>query len=152
MNRVAMARATTALAALVLPLTQAFAADSGATAPYNEAVRIVDGKRVVEVAPFPKHMEGFVHSFRRPDQLSASMAMLVNEVETPAGLMDCLDTPWYHPKACSPTTFGKEKRGRQWTVKMHGQWFSCIGRAKPVECIPLIADGKLRALGTPPLE
>lgn len=151
MNRIAVARATITLAALVLAQAQGFAADSGATAPYNEAVRIINGKRVVEVAPFPPHMQGAVTSFKRPDEHPV-LTPIVNEVETPDGLKDCAHTPWYHPKACSPSTFGKEKRARFWTVKMRGQWFSCIGQAKPIECIPLIADGKLRALGTPPLE
>jgi hypothetical protein len=140
----------TVVVSLVLAHAQAQAVD-GATAPYNEAVQIINGKRVVEVAPFPAHMQLAVNSFKRPDE-NPALTPILNEVETPQGLMDCAHTPWYHPKACSPTTFGKEKRLRQWTVKMHGKWFSCNGQAKPTQCIPLIADGKLRALGTPPLE
>jgi hypothetical protein len=144
--------AAAAAAAAVLAQAQGVAGPAGATAPYNEAVRIVDGKRVVEVAPFPDHMKSAVPTFKRPDETPRALASVLREVETPQGLMDCMGTRWYHPKACSPTTFGKEKRLREWTVKMHGQWFACIGQAKPKECIPLIADGKLRALGTPPLE
>ena len=81
-----------------------------------------------------------------------SHALWVEEVETPAGLMDCAMTPYFHPNACEPTNFGKSKRPREWAVKLHGTWQLCIGREAPTACIPLIFDGKLRALPTAPLE
>lgn len=121
---------------------------AGATAPYNEAVRMVDGKRVVEVAPFPSHMQAYVSTFRRPDQ-NPALGSYVYVVETPGGLMDCRGTYWFHPNACSASTFGKEAVGRYWQVKLNGQWQLCIGRAKPVKCVLMIADGKLRPLPTP---
>jgi len=141
--------ATLALAILGVACANAMAADAvvGATAPYNEAVKIVDGKRVVEVAPFPAAIKSLTGTFKRPDE-HPPLAGSYHVVETPQGLMDCLGTPWYHPRACSPSTFGKEKYLREWTVKMHGQWFSCIGQAKPAACIPLLGDGVLRGLPT----
>jgi hypothetical protein len=119
-----------------------------ATAPYNEAVHMVNGKRVVDVAPFPKHMDYMVSTFHRPDEHPGLMNY-VNVVETSTGPMDCLGTWWYHPKACSPSTFGQKKFPRQWTVEMHGAWYGCIGREKPIACMPLVPDGKLHALPTP---
>jgi len=127
---------------IVLAHASAFAID-GATAPYNEAVTIVNGKRVVEVAPLPKQYHGLERSFTKPGSAGETTR---HSVETEQGLMDCNGIYFYHPKACVPSDYGKVVRARDWTVKMKGAWHSCIGRAKPVECIPLIADGKLRAL------
>ena len=121
------------------------AAAGGATAPYNEAVKIVDGKRVVEVAPFPKALLFVLDHAKRPDQ-PGTAAHTVDEVETPMGLMDCDQIPYYHPKLCSLSTFGTVKRAREWAVKLDGHWQLCIGREKPIKCIPLVQDGVLRAL------
>ena len=129
-------------ATIGLAHASAFAVD-GATAPYNEAVTIINGKRVVEVAPLPPHMRAYVSSFAKPGSAGEATR---HSVETEQGLMDCDGIDFYHPKACVPSDYGKAIRSRTWTVKMKGAWYSCIGRAKPVECIPLIADGKLRAL------
>ena len=127
---------------LGLAHANAFAID-GATAPYNEAVRIVNGKRVVDVAPLPPHMRAYVGSFTKPGTAGETTR---HSVETEQGLMDCNGIYFYHPNACVPSDYGKAIRARDWTVKLNGQWQACIGRAKPVECIPLIADGRLRAL------
>jgi hypothetical protein len=133
-----------AVVAIAVGLAQAnaFAVD-GATAPYNEAVKIVNGKRVVEVAPLPSQYRGHEGSFTKPGTAGENTR---HSVETKQGLMDCNGVDFYHPKACVPSDYGKAIRARTWTVKMKGAWYSCIGRAKPVECIPLVADGKLRAL------
>lgn len=128
-------------AVVVVASTHAFAVE-GATAPYNEAVTILNGKRVVEVAPLPSHWQSAIPHFRKPRK-----GHWVHTVETNQGLMDCDYTPFYHPAACAPSDYGTEIRTRDWTVKMKGTWFSCSGRAKPVECISLVPDGKLRALG-----
>ncbi len=145
------AHQTLGLLAIALLAVYAPQARAQATAPYNEAVRVVNGKRVVDVAPFPAHMQGMVPSFQRPDE-HPPLTPFVNVIETPAGLMDCRDTYWYHPKACSPSTFGKEKTGRQWVVKLKGQWQVCLGREAPKACIPMAPDGRLRALPAPDLE
>jgi len=149
-NRLRVLGLTTLLMALATASTGALA-DDGATAPYNEAVRTVDGKRVVEVAPVPEVLKFMVARGRTPDELGA-IGFVLMEVETPMGLMDCANLPYYHPKVCSPTTFGKVKRERQWAVKLAGHWQLCIGRLKPIKCIPLVQDGVLRALPSSPLE
>jgi hypothetical protein len=135
-------RITVLAFAIAAAQTPAFALD-GATAPYNEAVKIVNGKRVVEVEPLPKQYRGHEGSFLKP---GAAGETVRHSVETEQGLMDCAGIDFYHPKACVPSDYGKVVRARTWTVKMKGTWHSCIGRAKPVQCIPLVADGKLRAL------
>ena len=127
------------------------AAVEGATAPYNEAVRIVDGKRVVEVAPFPASMKSLLKILKRPDEIDTSSQTL-NVIETPMGLMDCNHVPFYDAKICSPSSFGKVKRFRQWMVKLDGHWQLCVGRLKPIKCIPTVQDGVLRALPTPEME
>jgi hypothetical protein len=139
---------TVSLLVVVLGLlsSQAHAVD-GATAPYNEAVKIVNGKRIVEVEPLPKHWQSSIRNFRKPEVSGQTR----HSVETEQGLMDCDSTPFYHPAACSPSNYGQVVYRRDWTVKMNGAWHSCSGRAKPVECIPLYTDAKptdrkLRAL------
>ena len=134
-------------AAVAFTVLSASATD-GATAPYNEAVKVVDGKRVVEMAPFPESLKFLLAHGKTPDQ-AGSHGFAVDEVETPMGLMDCNGIPYYHPKVCSPSTFGKVKRQRQWAVKLDGRWQQCIGRLKPIKCIPMVQDGVLRALPTP---
>lgn len=129
-------------AVFVLAPTLAFAVE-GATAPYNEAVTIVNGKRVVEVAPLPLQWRGQIRNFRKPN----GSLYIRHSVETENGLMDCTSTPFYHPAACAPSDYGQSIRPRDWTVKRKGIWYSCSGRLKPLECISLVPDGKLRALG-----
>ncbi len=116
----------------------------GPTAPYNEAVKIVAGKRVVDVAPFPAHMKSAVQNFKKPEDFPYEVS--VRSIETPQGLMDCVGTLWFHPKACSPSTFGKALRDRTWVVKMKGQWFACGSFTSVKTCAPIIVDGHLRPI------
>jgi len=134
-----------ALAAALGFAHQTLMAADGPTAPYNEAVRIVDGKRLVEVAPFPKHMSLAVANFKRPDEQPPLVGDL-RVIETPQGLMDCSGTLWFHPKACSPSTFGREKRLRTWIVMMDQRWFACGSRDSAKSCVPIIVDGVLRPI------
>ncbi len=127
--------------ALVLASSMAMAAD-GAAAPFNEAVRIVNGQRVVEVAPFPKHMQPSVSVFKKPSEYPYEV--FVFTIETGQGLMDCYGTPWYHPKACSPSTFGKAVRERTWIVLMNRHWFMCPSHISTKGCAELLVDGVLR--------
>lgn len=136
-------RIRTALSVLTLALTAQHAHAAGATAPYNEAVQIINGKKVVEVLPLPpKFAERYPSSLRKPGTDGGYTINIA--IETPNGLMDC-SIAWYHPDACIPSSFGKEKRSREWQVKLNGKWQTCIGQAKPIKCIP-IGGGKLRAL------
>jgi hypothetical protein len=136
--------------ALVGAATSAAAVD-GPTVAYNEAVKIINGKRVVEVAPFPASLKFLLRNGKTPDQVASTSSYVVG-VETPMGLMDCNSIPYYDAKVCSPSTFGKVKRQRQWAVKLDGHWQECIGRLKPIKCIPMVQDGVLRGLPTPEAE
>lgn len=140
MNRLVLA--TTLVALLVAH--EASEAAGGATAPYNEAVRIVDGKRVVDIVPFPAHMQHALRYLKRPGEYPGERSVI--SIETPQGLMDCVGTLWFHPKACSPSNFGKELRDRTWVVEMHGQWFTCASFTSAKTCVPLISDGNLRPI------
>lgn len=119
-------------------------AANGPTATFNEAVRNVNGKRVVDVAPFPSHMQFAVGNFQRPEQIPYDVS--VTSIETPEGLMDCVGTLWFHPKACSPSTFGKKILDRKWTVELQGRWFVCGSYTSVKTCVPIIVDGKLRPI------
>lgn len=140
MNQLALA---TALVVLGFAHETSMAVD-GPTAPYNEAVKIVNGKRVVEVAPFPSHMQFAVANFKKPEKFSYEVS--VASIETPQGLMDCTNTLWFHPKACSPSTFGKGLRDRTWVVKMKDRWFTCGSYTSVKTCVPIIVDGTLRPI------
>ena len=130
-----------ALAMLGLTSSQSRAAD-GPAAAFNEAVKIVNGQRVVEVAPFPKHMQHAVVNFKKPTEFVNEV--FVFTIETGQGLMDCHGTPWYHPKACSPSTFGKAVRERTWIVLMNRHWFMCPSHISTKRCAELLVDGVLR--------
>lgn len=123
----------------------ALAQVKGATAPYNEAVRVIDGKRLVEMPPHTKSDDLVAQSVTTPAS-HPGLSTTVRVVETPMGLMDCDTVSFYHPHACSPSTYGVTKAPREWVVKLNGHWQACLGRAKPVACIPLNGDGVLRAL------
>ena len=131
-----------AVAVLGLTSTRLMAAD-GPAAAFNEAVRIVNGQRAVEVAPFPAHMQHAVINFKKPEEFPNEIAVVT--IETGQGLMDCYSTLWYHPKACSPSTFGKAVRYRTWVVLMNHRWFMCSSHLSAKTCAPIIVDGELRS-------
>ncbi len=141
----AMYRAALASTLTICGLSQlpAFAAQ-GAIAPYNEAVRIVSGQRVVDVSPFPAHMKHALAYLKRPEQYPTNQS--VASIETQQGLMDCVGTLWYHPQACSRSTFGKQVLDRTWVVEMNGRWFTCATYTSAKSCVPLISDGTLRPI------
>ena len=129
-------------AAMLCAASSDLLAADGPAAAFNEAVRIVNGQRVVEVAPFPSHMQHAVPAFKRPSEFAYGVAVF--SIETPQGLMDCYSTSWYHPKACSPSTFGKAVRYRTWVVLMNRRWFMCPSHLSTKGCAPIIVDGELR--------
>ena len=140
-----MKRITLFGSAVAIGLASASAtANDGATAAFNEAVRTVNGKRVVEVAPFPAHMKHTIGVLKKPMEYPYQVE--VRSIETNEGLMDCFSTLWYHPTACNRSTFGKEVRYRTWIVLMGGKWFACSSHLSAKSCTPIIVDGKLRPI------
>lgn len=132
------------IAASISLVSAAAVAYDGATATFNEAVRTVNGKRVVEVAPFPDHMKRSIGVLKKP--LEYPYQVGVATIETNDGLMDCYSTLWYHPSMCNRSTFGKEVRYRTWIALMGGKWFACSSHLTAKSCAPIITDGKLRPI------
>lgn len=102
----------------------ALATTAACSAPFvkgNEAVTVApDGSTRVETPPLPKTSLG------RPCPASESACTLAGwrMVETKDGLREC--TEFYaRPGTCRSSTFGQEKRPRQWIVKFKGQWLQC---------------------------
>ncbi|MEP7098599.1 MAG: hypothetical protein ABI748_13135 [Dokdonella sp.] len=140
-----MKRITLFGSAVAIGLASATAmANGGATAAFNEAVRTVNGKRVVEVAPFPAHMKHTIGVIKKPVEYPNEVAVV--SIETNDGLVDCYGTLWYHPTACNPSDFGRAVRYRTWIVLMGGKWFACASHLSAKSCTPIIVDGKLRPI------
>lgn len=105
-------------------LTAIALAATGASAQYvkgNEAVtRTADGTIRVETPPLPKATLGPPCPAARTTCTAAGWKM----VETNNGLREC--TEFYaRPGTCRASTYGIEKRPRQWIVKSKGQWLQC---------------------------
>ena len=140
-----MKRITLFGSAMAIGLASATAmANDGATAAFNEAVHTVNGKRVVEVAPFPAHMKHIIGVLKKPMEYPYQVG--VRTIETNDGLMDCYSTLWYHPAVCNRSTFGKEVRYRTWIVLMGGKWFACSSHLSAKSCAPIVVDGTLRPI------
>lgn len=132
------AAAMAAHLAVVVGCHAAPAADSGSAAPqaaagptvaYNEAVRVVAGKRVVQLPPLNPY---------NPKQYVAPASSYVMRVqafmiETQDGLVQCT-VPFFAKEGCEPSTFGQLKRSRTWIVLREREWQACIGIDKPKKC------------------
>lgn len=113
-------------------------ASSGACAQFvrgNEAVGLnADGTVRVETPPLPKATLGKPCPATRPTCSTAGWRM----VETQDGLREC--TEFYaRPGTCRASSFGIEKRPRQWIVKSKGQWLQCERPDLGSRCISLSA-------------
>lgn len=87
----------------------------------NEAVtRAPNGTIQVQTPPLPKMRL----SAPCPAEGPLCTAVGWRMVETKDGLREC--TEFYaRPSTCRASTFGVEKRPRQWIVKSKGQWLQC---------------------------
>lgn len=104
-------------------------AAAGPTVAYNEAVRIVGGKRVVELPPLnPYSPKQFV-----PPAGSHVLRNHAYMVETPNGLLQCT-VPFYAKAGCEPSTYGSVRQRRTWVVLHKGEWKGCIGLDAPKQC------------------
>lgn len=104
-------------------------AGSGPTVPYNEAVKVVNGKRVVQL---PSRNPYMPDEFVRPiDGPYAKQQLFM--IETQDGLVQCV-MPYVVAKACQASSFGSEKRNRTWVVLKDGEWRGCIGLQAPKQC------------------
>lgn len=105
-------------------LTTLTLAASSAAAQFvkgNEAVTVApDGTTHVETPPLPKISLGKPCPATEPGCTPSGWVM----VETPEGIRECTEI-YARPSSCRASTFGKEKRPRQWIVKVRGQWLQC---------------------------
>ena len=99
--------------------------------PGNEAVRFVDGKRVVETPPLTAATQRYIKGGGKLPPPSASGEVFM--IEAPAGLMECRSV-YLSKTGCVPSTLGKTKRSRFWTVKINGVWLHCESRTTSPKC------------------
>jgi hypothetical protein len=95
----------------------------------NEAVRVVAGKRVVELPPGPS---GRSSASVAPvsNAWSPTMKHHAHVIETDSGLVEC---PYrWIDKMCRPYVKGQDTRPRAWVIKTGGQWRICPKRDDPV--------------------
>ena len=120
----ALARA----AALAQPESPAF--------PGNEAVRIVNGKRVVETPPLTAAAKRFVDGGGKTAPPAPGSEVFM--IESAEGLMECRGV-FLSSTGCLPSSLGTSKRSRFWTVKLNGTWLHCESRAPSRKCEPASA-------------
>jgi hypothetical protein len=137
---------TTAAVGLLFALACATApaAPAGPAFPGNEAVRIVDGKRVVEAPPLTAASQRYVKGGAKLPPPSASGEVFM--IEGQQGLMECRGT-YLSETGCIPSSLGTTKRPRLWTVKLGGVWQHCDSLAASRKCEPAAA-GAPGAMGT----
>ena len=130
------------LFALAVSTTQAVPA--GPAFPGNEAVRIVNGKRVVEVPPLTAATQRYLKSgFKLSPPLPGSEVYMI---EGPDELMNCTSV-YFSKTGCIPSSLGTSKQARFWTVKLNGVWLHCESRAPSRKCEP-VAAGVPGGMGT----
>lgn len=137
---------TPAAIGLLLAMTcaAAHAEPAGAAFPGNEAVRIVNGKRVVEAPPLTAAAQRYVKGGAKLPPPSATGEVFM--IESQQGLMECRGT-YLSESGCVPSSLGTTKRPRLWTVKLGGVWQHCDSRAMSRKCEPAAA-GAPGAMGT----
>jgi hypothetical protein len=136
---------TTAAIGVLLALAAAttHAQPAGPAFPGNEAVRIVNGKRVVEALPLSVGQRLLVKSGSKG--VPPSPGGEVYMIEAPQGLMECRNS-YLSPNGCLPSSLGTTKRPRLWVVKLAGVWVYCDSRAQSRKCEPRVLDGPPSAM------
>lgn len=127
-----------------LATTTIHAQPAGPAFPGNEAVQIVNGKRVVEAPPLTATAQRYVKGGGKLPPPSAAGEVFM--IESPEGLVECSGT-YLSSTGCVPSTLGKTKRPRFWVVKLNGAWLNCDSRAQSRKCEPASA-GMPGGMGT----
>jgi len=128
---------TTAIGLLfALTCASAQATPAGPAFPGNEAVRMVNGKRVVETPPLTTAARRFIDGGGKivPPAPGSEVFM----IEGPEALMECRGV-FLSPTGCIRSTLGTNKRSRFWTVKLKGVWLHCESRGPSPKCEPAAA-------------
>ena len=129
---------------LAVAAATAKAEPTGPAFPGNEAVQIVNGKRVVEAPPLTAASQRYVKGGAKLPPPSANGEVFM--IEAPQGLVECRGT-YLSDTGCVPSSLGTTKRPRLWTVKLAGVWVHCDSRAQSRKCEPASA-GAPGAMGT----
>ena len=129
---------TTAAIGLLFALAcaTAHAEPAGPAVPGNEAGRIVNGKRVVEIPPLTATAQRYVRGGGKFPPPSAAAEVFM--IEGPDALIEC-SIPYIAKTSCIPSSLGTSKRPRFWTVKLNGTWQHCGSRAATRKCEPASA-------------
>jgi len=135
---------TTIAVLLGLACGAAHAEPAGPAFPGNEAVRIVNGKKVVEAPPLTAASQRYVKGGAKLPPPSAAGEVFM--IESPQGLRECRGT-YLSESGCVPSSLGTTKRPRLWKVKLGGVWQHCDSRAPSRKCEPA-AVGAPGAMGT----
>ena len=109
---------------------------AGPAFPGSEAVRIVNGKRVVEAPPLTAAARRFVDGGGKTAPPAPGSEVFM--IEGPEGLVECRGV-FLSRTGCIPSTLGTAKRSRFWTVKVKGVWLHCESRAPSRKCEPASA-------------
>lgn len=122
----------------------------GPVVAYNEAVRVINGKRVVQLPPRnPYGTKVFVPRFDGVYKPHAGYM-----IETEAGLVQCT-VPFFEKEGCEPSTYGIKRTNRRWIVLRGGEWQACTGVEQPKKCravYPKPGSPDARATGVMPYE
>ena len=117
---------------LVATITQAEPA--GSVFPGNEAVKIVNGKRVVEAPPLTEGTKRNIKGgFKSPPPAPGAEVYMIEGNDR---LMECR-TIYLSDTGCVASSLGTSKRPRFWTVKLNGVWSHCESRAPSRKCEPV---------------
>jgi hypothetical protein len=122
------------LFALVCATAQA--EPTGPAFPGNEAIRFVNGKRVVEEPPLTATAQRYVKRGGKFPPPSAAAEVFM--IEGTDALVEC-SIPYLARTSCLPSSLGTTKRPRFWTVKLSGKWVHCSSRAASRKCEPASA-------------
>lgn len=116
--------------------TTSHADPAGAVFPGNEAVKIVNGKRVVEAPPLTEGMKKNIKAgFKSPPPAPGTEVFMIEGNDR---LMECLSA-YLSDTGCVPSSLGTSKRLRFWTVKLKDVWLHCPSRAASPKCEPVAA-------------
>jgi hypothetical protein len=106
--------------------------------PWNEAVRIDNGRRVVEL---PSYGRNDPQKFPPERPSSWDNMSHGHIIETDRGLVECVEA-FVSPGACIPYIPGQNKRMRAWIVKQRGAWMQCPERESNARCVELYNASK----------
>lgn len=112
---------------------KAVSASGSSGFPGNEAVRVVNGQRVVELPPLTAKAKAFVHAGGKFPPPSGNSEVYM--IEAPDALVEC-SLPYFAPASCAASSLGTVQRFRFWTVKLRGAWVHCASRKEPRKCFP----------------